>query len=133
MTTLLLVSAVLLAQAPAEKAAPPLTDEQTARLRELVKMTQTEADEINSKLAERQRALVRVYDAYELNVRAAEQIQAEIVELQRRQLANYHRMQVELRATVSAERFATLKQRLAGVIGPAGRKAPESPKKSADK
>ena len=128
MTSLLLTALLALSQAPTDKAAPPpLTEAQLAKLRELVRVTQTEADEIKGRLERQQRELMRLYDAYELDRPAAEKLQGEIVDLQKQMLANYHKMQVGLRETVSADRFTVLKQRLARVLGPDGRKPPETP------
>lgn len=134
MTAVTLSAAIwLLAQAPApDRKAPAdaLTERQLARLREMVKVTQTEADSLKARLEQAQRDLMRVYNVYELDKEKAEKLQAEIVELQRQTLANYHRMQVELRAIVSKERFVILKQRLDRVFSPEVRKAEPEPKRT---
>ena len=81
------------------------------------------------RLDQRQRELGEVYTAYELDEPRAQKLQAEIVELQCLLLANHHRMQAELRAIVSRERFEFLRKRLANfVTSPASdRPTPEPP------
>jgi hypothetical protein len=91
---------------------PPLSPEQVVRVRKLVQSVQTEATLLQARLDQRQRELSEVYTVYELDEPRAQQLQAEIVELQRRLLANHHRLQVELRAIVSPERFELLVRRL---------------------
>ena len=73
---------------------------------------------LQSQLEDKQRQLARVYGSYELNERLAAKIEAEIVELQKQMLANYHRMQVEMRTIVEKERFDVLRQRLERAIAP---------------
>jgi hypothetical protein len=82
-----------------------------------------------ARLDQRQRELGEVYTVYELDEPRAQKLQAEIVELQRLLLANHHRMQAELRAIVSRERFEFLRKRLANVVtSPASdRQTPEPP------
>jgi hypothetical protein len=82
-----------------------------------------------ARLDQRQRELGEVYTAYELDEPRAQKLQAEIVELQRLLLANHHRMQAELRAIVSRERFEFLRKRLANFVTSPGsdREAPEPP------
>ena len=99
-----------------EPASPPVDSEQIVRVRKLVRSVQTEATLLQARLDQRQRELGEVYTGYELDEPRAQQLQAEIVELQRRLLANHHRMQVELRAIVSRERFEFLRQRLANIV-----------------
>jgi hypothetical protein len=113
--SVLLPALLLLGQA-GKPGPPPLTDQQRTRLHELVRTTQQQAVLLKAQLDERQRALARLYADYELDERAVESLEAEIVDLQRRLLANYHRMQVELRSVVGRERFLTLKQRLDRVL-----------------
>jgi hypothetical protein len=95
-----------------ESVPPPLSPEQIVRVRKLVQTIQTEATLLQARLDQRQRELGEVYTVYELDEPRAQQLQAEIVELQRRLLANHHRLQVELRAIVSPERFELLVRRL---------------------
>jgi len=101
---------------------PPLSPEQIVRVRKLVQSVQTEATLLQARLDQRQRELTDVYTAYKLDEPRADKLQAEIVELQRLLLANHHRMQVELRAIVSAERFEFLRRRLAYVAASAAAK-----------
>ena len=107
---------------------PPLSPEQIVRVRKLVQSVQTEAALLQARLDQRQRELGEVYTVYELDEPRAQKLQAEIVELQRLLLANHHRMQVELRAIVSRERFEFLRKRLANVAHP----ATTNPRLSAD-
>lgn len=123
------LSAALLVMGQGDKPAPPpLTEEQSMRLRELVRSTQSKAAELQTQLDERQRELAALYADYDLNERQAQRLQLEIVDLQRQMLANYHTMQTELRKIVGKERFEVLRQRLNRVVPPAGVKEPE-PKK----
>lgn len=110
--------ALLLAQV--EQPAPPLSEEQVVRLRALVRDTQTKATALSAQLEAKERELGQVFAAYVLDERRAAVLEGEIVELQRQKLANYHHMQVELRAIVDQQRFDVLKQRLrqAGFFGP---------------
>ncbi len=118
-----------------ESAPPPLSPEQIVRVRKLVQSVQTEATLLQARLDQRQRELAEVYAVYELDEPRAQKLQAEIVELQRLLLANHHRMQAELRAIVSRERFEFLRRRLANVVtSPATDPAPSAdPKPSADR
>jgi hypothetical protein len=101
---------------------PPLSPEQIVRVRKMVHSIQAEATLLQARLDQRQRELAEVYTAYELDEPRADKLQAEIVELQRLLLANHHRMQVELREIVSAERFEFLRRRLAYVVASAAAK-----------
>lgn len=91
---------------------PPLTEEQRTRVAKLAAETQKEAARLKAALEDRQRDLTRVYGEYELDEKRAAAIEAEIVGLQKQMLANYRRMQVELRTLVGKERFLVLKKRL---------------------
>lgn len=115
--TACLLSAALLALAQADKALPPLTDAQHEQLQELVRTTQKQAADLKAELEKRQRELARCYAAFDLDGPAVEKTQADVVDLQRRLLANYHRLQVELRRIVGRARFATLRQRLDRILG----------------
>src|SRR5262249_38216440 len=115
MAVWLLVSLVLFGQP--DKNAPPLTKEQYDKVRDLVRRTQEETGSLQAELEKRQRELVHQYNEYELNLAAVEKLHSEISDLQRKLMANYHRMQVELRTLVGKERFLILNQRLNQVIG----------------
>jgi hypothetical protein len=90
----------------------PLTERQLQRIRPLARANQDETARLQTRLAERQRALAAVYTQYALGETEARKLQEEIVELQRQLLASHHRMQQELRAVVSAEQFDRLRRRL---------------------
>lgn len=127
MTACSVLLPVLLLLGQAGKPSPsPLTEEQRTRLQELVRTTQKQAVLLKAQLDERQRALARLYADYELDERAVESLEAEIVDLQRRLLANYHKMQVELRSVVGRERFLTLKQRLDRVLAEPPKPPPDT-------
>jgi len=121
--------AILLSADADPPSPPPLSQEQLVRVRGLVQEVQAQATLLQARLDQRQRELADVYTVYELDEPRAQKLQAEIVELQRRLLANHHRMQAELRAIVSRERFEFLRKRLANVVTSPGldRKAPEPP------
>ena len=60
---------------------------------------------------------------------AVDRLEKDILDLQRQTLANYRRMQVDLRTIVDKDRFQTLRQRLERILGPAGAdKAPADTK-----
>jgi hypothetical protein len=123
-----MILALLLAQAPADRPAPPpLSEEQVTRLRDLIRQTQERTTALTAQLEAKERELAGIYGEFQLDQARAAAVEAEIVELQRQKLANYHRMQVELRTIVDKERFDALKQRLrlAGFFGP----APKPPEK----
>lgn len=104
---------------------PPLTRDQYDKVRELVSSTQHTAERLQAELDRRQRELVQRYGAFELDAAAVEKLQREVLDLQRKLLANYHRMQVELRTIVGKERFQVLSQRINNVIGaPLAKPAP---------
>jgi hypothetical protein len=113
------MSALLFALLLAQAEPPPLSEEQTARLRALVHDTQTRAAALTTQLETKERELARIYFEFALDERRVAAVEAEIVELQRQKLANYHQMQVELRTIVDRQRFDVLKQRLrqAGFFG----------------
>ena len=128
----LLVTGQAAATTPPSAFAPtnpvPLTDEQLVRLRELVRATQTTAERLRQDLGERERQLADKYARFDLDDAGAEKLQGEIVGLQKELLANYHRLQVELRKIVGPERFAQLKLRLDNALRPKGKG--EEPSKS---
>jgi len=111
---------------------PALTSDQVARVRELVRRTQTQASLIQSRIEQRQRELAQVYAEYELKSESAEKLQQEIVDLQRRLLANHHAMQMQLRSIVGKARFEVLRRRLEAMVGqsvaPEASKTASSPK-----
>ena len=98
---------------------PPLTPEQVAKVRELVRKTQAQTTLLQARLDKRQRDLTELYAQYELDVVAAQHLQDAIIDLQRQLLTSHHTMQVELRSIVNPARFEVLRQRLSRVVGPA--------------
>lgn len=109
---------------------PPLTKDQYAKVGELVRSTQQTAERLQAELDRRQQELVRHYGAFELDTPAVEKLQGKVLDLQRQLLANYHRMQVELRTIVGKERFQVLSQRINNVIGaPLAKPAPPKEKR----
>jgi hypothetical protein len=106
---------------PQDKAgAPPLTEDQRVRIQQLVRSTQEESARLKDRLEKSERELARRYTEYQLDAAAVDQLEKDVLDLQRQSLANYRRMQVELRAIVDRERFQTLRQRLERILGPAG-------------
>src|SRR5687768_14114103 len=99
MTALIMVWALAVGQAPAA-GLKPLSEEQLTRLRELVRSTQAKSAELRGKLAEREKELAQRYARFKLNGAAAQELQAQILELQKQLLANYHKLQIELREIV---------------------------------
>ena len=114
-----LLVALLLFADPQDKAVPPpLTDAQRERIQQLVRSTQEESVRLKDLLEKRQRELARFYTVYELDVAAADRLEKDILDLQRQTLANYRRMQVELRTIVDKDRFQILRQRLERILIP---------------
>jgi hypothetical protein len=103
---------------------PPLTQEQRAHISQLANETQKESARLKALLEERQRELARVYAEYELDEKRAAALEADILDLQRQMLANYRKMQVELRALVGKERFLVLKKRIDNLLQTPALKAP---------
>jgi Spy/CpxP family protein refolding chaperone len=95
---------------------PPLTDEQIARVRTLVKTHQDEQRVLRADLDAAQRKLAAVYARYDLDEAKAKALQSEVLEVQRKLLASYHSMQTELRAIVGPERFKVLSARIENAI-----------------
>lgn len=110
-----LLPALLLGQ-PQEKS-PPLTEAQRAKIQDLVRDTQERAKDLKAKLDGRQHELAKLYGEFKLDDAAVAKLQDDILGLQKQLLANYHKMQVELRAIVGPERFATLRQRIDNILG----------------
>jgi hypothetical protein len=106
------------------RSGPPLNEDQTARIRELVRTTQARDIELKTGIERCQRALAAAYAEFELDTMRVEELQGRIVELQRQLLANYHRMHVELRAIVGPERFVVLRQRIDLVLNPPAKGEP---------
>lgn len=116
---------VLVTLAPGQQAEPPpLTEEQREGIAQLAKDTQKEAAHLKALLEKRQRELAQVYGRYELDDKRATELEAEVLDLQRQMLANYRKMQVELRAVVDKERFLALKRRLDNFLQSPPEKAP---------
>ena len=88
----------------------PLSDQQRTRIAELAKRTQDESIRLKAQLEEHQQNLAAIYAAYKLDADSATQLETEILDLQRQMLANYRRLQAELRAVVSEEGFAIVRQ-----------------------
>lgn len=108
---------VLLAPAAAVAAdPPPLSDEQKARISKLANETKKEADRLKALLDRRQQDLAEVYARYQLDEERATKLEAEVLDLQRQMLANYRKMQVELRALVGEDRFNLLRRRLDNML-----------------
>ena len=118
MMTLSLLAGMLLAAQNDKPQMPPLNQEQLVRLKELIRTTSTTTATLQTQLEEKQRLLARVYAQYELQERLANKLEQDIVELQKQMLANYHKMQVELRTIVEKERFEVLRQRLERAVVP---------------
>ena len=118
MMTLSLLAGLLLAAQTDKPQLPPLNEEQLVRLKELIRTTSTTTATLQTQLEEKQRLLARVYAQYELQERLANKLEQDIVELQKQMLANYHKMQVELRTIVEKERFEVLRQRLERAVVP---------------
>ena len=95
---------------------PPLTEEQQAKVRKLATETQKEAARLKALLDERQKELAAVYSKYELDEKRATKLETEILDIQRKMLANYRKMQVELRTLVGEERFNLLRRRLDNML-----------------
>jgi hypothetical protein len=116
----LLLFAVLAVGQGAKPAPPPLTEQQIGQIQELVRTTQATSDRLKALLEVKQRELAQRYAEFELDEKAVARLEAEILDAQRQLLANYHKMQVELRTIVGKERFLVLKQRLDRIVGPPG-------------
>src|SRR5262245_24597548 len=99
-TWLLLVALVVTADAQDKTSAPPLTEDQRVRIQQLVRSTQEESARLKDRLEKSERELARRYTDYQLDVAAVDQLEKDILDLQRQTLANYRKMQVELRAIV---------------------------------
>ena len=108
--------ALLTAVAIAKAEPPPLTDEQKARISKLANETKQEADRLKAQLDLRQRELAEVYAHYKLDEEKATKLEAEVLDLQRQMLANYRKVQVELRTLVGEERFNQLRRRLDNML-----------------
>ena len=110
-----LLATVMLAAQDAPVPAP-LNTRQIERVRGLVETTQSEVTQLQTRLAERQRDLDRVYTQYRLDEPAARKLQEEIVELQRRLLASHHQMHVGLRSIVDQKQYERLRGRLEQIL-----------------
>jgi predicted nucleic acid-binding Zn-ribbon protein len=95
----------------------PETQDQVDRLVKLIRSTQERSADLKKRLDDRQQHLAKLYAEYDLDSKAVAKTQAEILDLQKQLLDNYHRLHVELRQIVGAERFATLRQRVDRLLG----------------
>lgn len=95
---------------------PPLTDEQIARVRTLVKTYQEEQRTLKADLDAAQRKLTECYSRYELDEAEAQVLQADVLAVQGKLLKSYHTMQTELRAIVGPERFKVLSARIENAL-----------------
>ena len=128
--------ALALAQAPKPPGAntpgspaPPLNEYQLGRIKKLADDTQKEAVRLKTLLDHRQKELAGVYSKYELDEKRATQLETEILDIQKKMLANYRKMQVELRTLIGEERFTILKQRLDRMLQPPAEKpTPKTPR-----
>lgn len=105
--------------------APPLTDEQLAKVRNLLKSHQDEQPRLKAELDKAQQKLVDLYSSYQLDEDAVKKAQQDVLNAQQKLLHSYHAMQKELRSIVGPERFVILSRR----IDQALRIPPESKKK----
>jgi hypothetical protein len=133
MTEALCLAAALALAQPEKPAPPPLTEEQRTKIGKLANDTQKEAGRLKGLLEERQKELAAVYARYELDEKRAMKLETEILDLQRQMLANYRKMQVELRTLIGEDRFTILKQRLDRFLQPPAEKAPGKEKPPAKK
>src|SRR5688572_19326717 len=108
----------------ADPVPPPLTDEQIAKVRLLVKTHQEEQQRLRGQLEKAQQKLAGCYAEYKLDEAEVEKLQAEILEVQGKLLRGYHTLQKELRSIVGPERFAILSRRIDNAI-----RNPPDPKK----
>lgn len=99
-----------------ESPPPPLASEQINQVRTLVQRTQAAQAEAKEALTSTQEKLSREYTNYELNTDQVAKLQAEIITQQQRLLDNHHRMHVELRKIVGAERFQVLSKRIENML-----------------
>ena len=111
--------------APAADPPPPLTDDQVAKVRVLVKTHQDEQAKLKAQLEKAQRKLAECYSRYELKDDEVKALQDEILEVQGKLLRGYHAMQKELRSIVGPERFLILSRRIDNAL----RNPPPEPKK----
>jgi hypothetical protein len=103
---------------------PPLTGEQIARVRTLVKTHQAEQGTLKTQLETAQRKLAACYSRYELDEDEARALQAEVLDVQGRLLRSYHSMQKELRSIVGPDRFRILSARIENAL-----RKPSEPRK----
>src|SRR5262245_62689579 len=108
---------VLMASPPTAWAeAPPLTDDQKARISSLANETKQESERLKALLDLRQKELAAVYAEYKLDEDRTTKLEVDILDLQRQMLANYRKMQIELRTLVGEERFNLLRRRLDNML-----------------
>ena len=103
---------------------PPLTEDQVASVRALVKAHRAEQGELKDRLEAAQRKLAACYARYELDEDEAKALQDEVLDVQGRLLRSYHSMQTGLRSIVGPERFRVLSARIENAL-----RTPPEPKK----
>lgn len=109
----------------ADPAPPPLTEEQLAKVKALVKTHQEEQTTLKAQLEKAQKKLADCYSRYELKDDDVKTLQTEILDVQGKLLKSYHTMQKELRSIVGPERFLILSRRIDNAL----RNPPPEPKK----
>ena len=107
---------IVLAASSVHAEPAPLTEEQRTAIAKLANETKAEADRLKTLLERKQEELTACYSKYELDVEKADKLEGEVIDLQRKMLANYRKMQVELRKLVGEERFVVLNKRLENML-----------------
>jgi Spy/CpxP family protein refolding chaperone len=105
--------------------APQLTDEQLARVRNLLKSHQDEQPRLKAELDKAQQKLAALYSSYQLDEAAVTKAQQEVLNAQQKLLQSYHTMQKELRSIIGPERFQIMSRRIEQAL----KNPPESKKK----
>ena len=75
----------------------------------------------------RQRELAAVYAEYKLDEDERRSWKPDVLDLQRQMLANYRKIQVELRTLVGEERFNQLRRRLDNLLKPPAKATEKEP------
>jgi len=89
-----------------------LTDEQLAKVRNLLKSHQDEQARLKADLDKAQQKLADLYAHYQLDDAEAKKAQQDVLSSQQKLLQSYHAMQKELRSIVGPERFQILSRRV---------------------